>query len=74
MKFEEITPSDLSFIVGAVDFLVYDVPDSVSQRDIDTIATIIDTVVTNSQEQDSFNYKYLQDCINRWREEIEICD
>ena len=74
MKFEEITPSDLSFIVGAVDFLVYDVPDSVSQRDIDTIATIIDTVVANSQEQDSFNYKYLQDCVNRWREEIEICD
>ena len=74
MKFEEITPSDLSFIVGAVDFLVYDVPDSVSQGDIDTIATIIDTVVANSQEQDSFNYKYLQDCINRWREEIEICD
>lgn len=74
MKFEEITPSDLSFVVGAVDFLVYDVPDSVSQRDIDTIATIIDTVVANSQEQDSFNYKYLQDCINRWRKEIEMCD
>lgn len=71
MKFEDITPKDLSFVVGAVDFLVYDVPDSVSQRDIDTIATIIDAVVANSQEQDSFNYEYLQNCINRWRKEIE---
>lgn len=74
MKFEDITPKDLNFIVGAVDFLVYDVPDSVSQRDIDTVATIIDTVVTNSQEQDSFNYKYLQNCVNRWHKEIEGCD
>lgn len=74
MKFEDITLSDLSFIVGAVDFLLYDVPDSVSQRDIDTIATIIDTVATNAQQQDDFNYKYLQNCVNCWRKEIEICD
>lgn len=74
MKFEDITPKDLSFIVGAVDFLIYDVPDSVSQRDINTIATIIDTVVINSKEQNSFNYKYLQNCVNRWRKEIEVCD
>lgn len=74
MKFEEITPKDLSFIIGAVDFLIYDVPDSVSQRDIDTIATIIDTIVTNSKKQDGFNYKYLYNCVNRWRKEIEVCD
>lgn len=30
MKFEEITPKDLNFVVGAVDFLIYDAPDSVS--------------------------------------------
>lgn len=74
MKFEDITLSDLNFVIGAVDFLIYDVPDSVSQRDIDTIATIIDTVVTNSQEQNGFNYKYLQNCVNRWRKEIETYD
>ena len=74
MKFEDITPKDLSFIVGAVDFLICDAPDSVSQRDIDTIATIIDAIVANSKEQNSFNYKYLQDCVNRWRKEIEVCD
>lgn len=74
MKFEEITPKDLSFVIGAVDFLIYDVPDSVSQRDIDTIATIIDTIIMNAQQQDGFNYKYLQNCVNRWRKEIEPCD
>lgn len=74
MKFEDITLNDLSFIVGAVDFLIYDVPDSVSQRDIDTIATIIDTVAMNAQQQDGFNYKYLQNCVNRWRKEIEVYD
>ena len=74
MKFEDITPKDLSFIVGAVNFLVYDAPDSVSQRDIDTIDTIINTVIINSQEPDSFNYEYLQNCIDRWYKEIEVCD
>lgn len=70
MKLEEITPKDLNFIVGAMDFLVYDVPDSVSQRDIDTVDTIINTVIMNSQEPDNFNYEYLQNCIDRWYKEI----
>ena len=74
MKFEDITPRDLSFIVGAVDFLIYDAPDSVSQRDIDTVDTIINTVIMNSKEQDSFNYEYLQNCFDRWCKEIEACD
>lgn len=74
MKFEDITPKDLSFIVGAVDFLMYDVPESFSQRDIDTMDTIIDTVIMNSKEPDSFNYEYLQNCVDRWREEIAVCE
>lgn len=74
MKFEDITPRDLNFIVGAVDFLMYDVPESFSQRDIDTMDTIIDTVIMNSKEPDSFNYEYLQNCVDRWREEIEPCE
>lgn len=67
MKFEDITLSDLNFVIGAVDFLVY-------PHNIDTIATIIDTVAMNAQQQDGFNYKYLQNCVNRWRKEIEVCD
>lgn len=71
MKFEDITLSDLSFIIGAVDFLIYDVADTVDPRNIDIVATIIDTVATNSQDKDGWAYKYLQNCVNRWREEIE---
>ena len=74
MKFEDITLSDLNFVIGAVDFLVYDAADSVDPHNIDTIATIIDTVAMNAQQQDGFNYKYLQNCVNRWRKEIEVCD
>lgn len=29
MKFEDITLSDLNFVIGAVDFLIYDVADTV---------------------------------------------
>lgn len=74
MKFEDITLSDLNFVIGAVDFLVYDAADSVDPHNIDTIATIIDTVVMNSQEQDSFYYEHFQNCITRWRKEIEACE
>lgn len=74
MKFEDITLSNLNFIVGAVDFLIYDVADTVDPRNIDIVATIIDTVVTNSQEKDSWGYKYLQNCVNRWYKEIEADD
>lgn len=70
MKFEDITLDDLSFIMGAVDFLIYDVPENVSQHNIDTVAAIVDTVATNSQKQNSFNYKYFQNSIARWSKEV----
>lgn len=74
MKFKNITLSDLNFVIGAVDFLVYDAADSVNFHNIDTIATIIDTIAMNSQEQDSFYYEHFQNCITRWRKEIEVCE
>lgn len=74
MKFKNITLSDLNFVIGAVDFLVYDAADSVDPHNIDTIATVIDAVAMNSQEQDNFYYEHFQNCITRWRKEIEACE
>lgn len=74
MKFENITLNDLNFIVGAVDSMFYDIVDTTYQYHIDTIAAIIDAVATNSQEQDSFRYKCFQDCITRWRKEIDALE
>lgn len=72
MKFENITLCDISWIVGCVDNGMDDgLIESISERDLDVLETIIETVAATPEEKTDFRYNSFKECIAGYRKELE---